>query len=342
MFSKKKKMDWLDHATYLYSSVVATGTVSIYLFNLTDYIYNVPLMCIAIPYFVLDFFNCNPSLKIHHVCAVWLFCGMLWEPHPTISLFLFKSEISTLLYNATAYVPRSFKDPLLLAFTAAFTKVRVWEYYFFLKSIESEMADSLLRVPLYTLYAINLYWFSLILRKMWGKNRTKGPRYVQMCQQIAAFSYLGTIPATATCLPVLAVHAFTAVTSFGYHRANAVGRPSLVWFVLDSAAVHGVMLMNVYIVAPDCVHMSAVINAYFFMLRISNEPSEASAISSISGLINSVFIFGCDASNLFKLDYALHLYLICLIFYVDFFNDLTYVCFHVLLWFNSRLFVSMI
>lgn len=334
-------MDWLDHATYLYSSVVAAGTGAVYLFNLTDYIYSVPLTCCALPYFVLDFVHCKPSNKIHHVCVAWLVLGMLREPHPAISMYMYKIELSTLLYNAIPYVPRAVKGPLTLVFIAAFTKTRVWEGYFFLKSVESELQGSLLRVPLCALYAVNLYWFSLMLRNM-CKHRAKGPRYVNMCQQIAAFSYLGAIPATATCPPVLAVHACTAVTSFGYHYCNAVGRPSLFWFVADSAAVHAVMVMNVYIAARACLSWSLATNAYFFLLRVSNDPSEAITFSSISLLIDSLFILGGEASNLFKLDYALHLYLICLIFYVDFFNDLTYVCFHVLMWFNAHAFVSLL
>jgi hypothetical protein len=153
---------------------------------------------------------------------------------------------------------------------------------------------------------------------------------------------LGAIPATAACLPVMALHAVTAATSFGYHYSNAVGRPSLFWFVADSAAVHAVMFMNVCIAARASARFSAAVNAYFFLLRVSNDPSEAITFSSISLLIDSLFILGGDASNLFKLDYALHLYLICLIFYVDFFNDLTYVCFHVLMWFNAHAFVSLL
>lgn len=337
-----EKMTWLDHATYLYSSVIAAGTGAIYVFNLTDCIYNLPFTCAAMPYFFIDFFFCNPANKVHHICVVWLILSMLRDPHPAISLYMYKMELTTLLYNVLPYVPTSTKKAFTLLFFACFTKVRVIEGYYFIKSIEGTMVHcEYLRIPFYVLYAVNLYWFSLMLRKMWGKNFAKGPQYVKMCQQIAAFTYLGTLPATASCLPVLAVHACTNVTSYFYHSSKAAGRPSRTWFVLDSAAVHTILVMNVAIANPEWLGVSVANNAAFLALRLSIDDSKAIAISSVSIVLDSVLILGADVSNLFRIDYLLQCYIICLIFYVDFFNDLTYLCFHVLMWFNAHTMVSL-
>lgn len=334
-------MQAIDHATYLYSSVVAAGTGSIYLFNLTNHIYNEPFTYLALPYFVVDFFFCKPSNKIHHVCVLSLVTTMLWDPHPAVSMYLYKMELSTLLFNALPYVPEQFKRPLMAGFIAAFTKVRVVEGYFFLKKIESELeGNPHIRVPLYALYAVNLYWFSLMLKKMWGRDRAKGPNYARLCQRIAAFSYLGAIPATAACLPVMCAHAFAGVTSFFYHGFKGAGRPSRAWFVLDSVAVHAVMAMNVWIAAREWLTLSLVINAYCLLVRIVEAEEHAIPMTSVSVLVDSAFILGADSSNLFKFDYLLHLYLICLVFYVDFFNDLTYLCFHVIMTFNAGLMVG--
>jgi len=337
-------MTWLDHATYLYSSVIAAGTGAIYLFNLTDYANSVPLTYAAMPYFIVDFFLCNPANKVHHVCVVWLIGSMLWDPHPAIYLFMYKMELTTLMYNVLPYVPPKTKKAFTLLFFACFTKVRVIEGYFFIKSIEGTLVECAyyLRLPFYTLYAVNLYWFSLMLRKLWGKNRAKGPQYAKLCQQIAAFTYLGTLPATAACLPVLAVHACTNVTSYFYHSAKGAGRPSRLWFVLDSAAVHAILVMNVALANPEWLGASVANNAAFLALRLTIDDSKAIAISSVSIVQDSVLILAADVSNLFKIDYLLQCYIICLIFYVDFFNDLTYLCFHVLMWFNAHTMVSLV
>jgi hypothetical protein len=104
------------------------------------------------------------------VCTLSLIYSTRMEPFPEVSFFLYKMEMTTVLFNMLPYVSKRVKTPLSLAFAVGYTKVRVLDYYFFLESVRR--ANWELQVPLYVLYAVNLYWYTLILSKLWLKSRT--------------------------------------------------------------------------------------------------------------------------------------------------------------------------
>jgi len=161
----------LDHLTNAWSSIIAIGCSILYFGNMTNYLSYTPLTCVAVPYFALDIMKCNMSNKIHHLCTLSLIYSTRMEPFPAVSFFLYKMETTTVLYNMLPYVPKGVKTPLSLAFVAGYTKVRVFDYYFFLESIRSANWET--QVPLYVLYTINLYWYTLILSKLWNRFKSR-------------------------------------------------------------------------------------------------------------------------------------------------------------------------
>ena len=217
----------------MWSTAIAILASGMFIGN-SDYGYHTHLSYFAMAYFIVDMRTCNVSHKLHHVCTLWL---LYWVINHSQLMFLCKMEMSTLLLNLIPYV--KYTILLKVLFLAVFVKTRVYDYYYFL----SEM-DTLTPIffGFFILYTVNLYWFSLMIKKIWG-DRTKGPYYVTLCHQINQFSYLGTLPAL-TCLPMSMVHGFVSITSFWYHYSSMYNH-TMFWFILDSIAIHAVFLLNI-------------------------------------------------------------------------------------------------
>jgi hypothetical protein len=241
-------------------------------------------------------------------------------------------EMSTLLLNVIPYV--NYKIPLKVLFLTAFVKTRVYDYYYFL----SEMGTlSPIFFCFFTLYTINLYWFSMMIKKMWG-DRTCGPYYVTLCHKINRFSYLGTLPSLA-CLPMSIVHGFISITSLGYHHSS-IYKHDMKWFILDSIAIHAVLLLNVISVQSSFVFLSLWVNLFTLIYRIVivdfNNTQPSLSMSYYPVLLDSILILCSDIPFQAKLDYALQLYLMGISLYMKCFNDLSYIGFHIVCWFNAN------
>jgi hypothetical protein len=264
---------------------------------------------------------------IHKGCAMWI------DHIPNLVGFLFKTELAALV----GYLLPCVKIPIVFKF-------QVCDYYFFLKgpAAQAIFADALsLRVCCYAVYAANLYRFSRLLKKEWG-NRAKGAYYVTLCQKIATYSYLGALPASMTCPKMFAVHSFTAATSFFYHNAVAVGdQDRLVWFALDSIAVHAILLMNMSCVsvAPFFKIASFLVNITGLVLRVHivdlDNVNAALAMSYPCVLLDLGMFLTSDADPVLKFEFMHHIYLIGLVTFFELFNDMSYICVHVILWFNA-------
>lgn len=329
-----------QHLTYAWSTLIALAAGGVYVFNRTDWVYSPYLNTFAVAYFVDDFFKCPPLYKIHHVCTGCLLFALWVQHNPLLSFFLYKTELTTLLYNLLPYVPKACKPYVMGAFFLSFLKIRVLDYYTFLQDPAVEaffVKSAVLRGCFYALYAINLYWFSLMIKKMWGE-RTKGPRYAVLCQKVAAYSYLGVLPAATACPKMLFVHTFTAITSFFYHNAVAANAPRVNIFILDSVAVHAVTFLNMSSVTSLWVYTSAVVNLAALAARVALVPQYDLAIqmSYLPILCDGYIIVYSNASTTLKFDYALQLYLIFLCFQVKFLNEMSFICFHIIMWFNTR------
>jgi hypothetical protein len=230
----------------------------------------------------------------------------------------------------------------MVVFFLSFLKIRVLDYYTFLQdpAVEAFFVKSVvLRTCFYTLYAINLYWFALMVKKCWGK-RTQGARYAVLCQKVAAFSYLGVLPAATACPKMFFTHAFTAVTSFFYHNAVAANAPRVGIFVLDSIAVHAVTFLNMSAVTTSLwwICTSAVVNLAALAARVALVPkyNVAITLSFLPIVLDCGIIALSGASTALKFDYAFQLYLIFLCFHVAFLNEMSFICFHIILWFNAH------
>jgi hypothetical protein len=330
----------MDHFINGWSTLVAVAAGGTYLFDQADSVYKLYLLAFAMAYFVADIFHCRAVNKIHHFCAVGL-TYTLWDNAP-LFMFLCKMELTTILFNLLLYAPASLKPVVMGAFFLGFLKIRVVEFYFFLQDPAVEAwfaADALSRTLFYTLYAINLYWFSLILKKCWGK-RTQGARYAVLCQKIAAYTYLGTIPATMACPNLRWVHLFTATTSYFYHNAVAADAPRVGIFVLDSIAVHAVTFVNMKLVTTSTFLMllSSVVNLGTLAARFSLIPSYDLGIklSCLAIACDCLVVALSGAPTSLKFDYVLQFYLIFLSVYFEVLNEMSFLCFHVIIWFNAR------
>lgn len=240
------------------------------------------------------------------------------------------------------YVPESCKALTIAAFVITFIKFRVVDYYFFLQdpAVEFLLAESTqLRSSFYTLYAVNLYWFAVMIKTAWGE-RAQGAYYATLCQTVATYTYFGNIP-IALGFPHpkrLGVYAYTAFASFFYHNAVALNKPRRVWFILDSIAVHAVTMLNMSSAknSAQLQTFSVLVNLGALAARLHIEaPEVAMMVSAIPFAVDCGVIMWSDAPQTLKLDYLLQVYLSFLVFYVNFLNEMSFICFHVVLWFNT-------
>lgn len=315
----------------IWSTSIAALSSGMYICNST-YGYHKYLSYVAAAYFMADIRTCKLDHKLHHVCTF----GLLYLIHTHHHMmFLCKMEMSTLVLNLIPYV--KYKTQLKLLFLPLFVKIRVYDYYYFLHEISTTTTIPLL-FCFSILYAVNLYWFAIMVKNIWG-NRTKGPYYVNLCHQINTISYWGTIPFFA-CSQMSIVHGFTSITSFFYHLSIVNNNYVMIWFILDSIAIHAVFLLNIISVNSSFLFLSLWVNLFSLIHRILivdfTNIKLAISMSYYPIVLDSILILSSDIPTQVKIDYALQIYLMALVLTIDVLNDITYIGFHVLCWFNAR------
>ncbi len=317
----------------IWSTSIATLSSVMYICNST-YDYHNYLSYFATAYFMADIRTCKLDHKLHHLCTFGLL--YLIDTHHQM-MFLCKMEISTLVLNLIPYA--HYKMPLKVLFLPLFVKTRIYDYYYFLNEISNTTTLPLL-FCFSILYAVNLYWFAIMVKKIWG-NRTKGPYYVNLCHQINTISYLGTVP-YFVCSKMSMVHGFISITSFFYHRSivNKNQKHVMIWFILDSIAIHIVFLLNVISVNSSFLFLSLWVNLFSLIHRIIivdfTNIKPALSMSYYPIVLDTILILYSDIPTQVKIDYALQFYLMALVLYVEFLNDMSYIGFHVLCWFNAH------
>lgn len=317
----------------MWSTAIAVLASGIYIGDSEYYNCN-QLKWFAFSYFMVDLLSCKMVNKLHHICTL----GILYQvDNHDLLMFFYKVEISTIFFNLIPYV--KYKSLFKAIFFSLFIKIRVYDYYYFLVDYDSNM-PLCVRFSFYTLYAINLYWFSLLIKKVWG-NRTQGPYYETLCQQINRFSYFGTIPFFIACPRMAVVYGFITITSFFYHNAILYNKHKMFWFVLDSIAIHSVLLLHIISVnQPNFLFLSIWINLFSLIHRIAivdfNNIRPSLSMSYYPVLVDSIIILCSEIPTRTKFDYLLQLYAMGLILYIEFFNDMSYICFHIACWFNAN------
>lgn len=178
-----------------WQNIAALGVVSytVYLYSIDDII-----SCnnVLLTYFAFDIFFAKPEAALHHTfCVMMMSCNLPYGYNHEDSIFilrpLIKTEVSTiflllkLLYeqNASAKQNSIVKTVFAMndvAFVTTFMKTRIWDLTFdvmlnpeIYQKNQKYLKDSTMRnlhfyVGFYGLYAMNLYWTSIIFRKLFN------------------------------------------------------------------------------------------------------------------------------------------------------------------------------
>lgn len=179
-----------------YENIASFFTTSLSLGSLVAYKYfdnNTflqPTTYVIFSYCFMDMFFCKKELLIHHLLTISgiLFCYIHnVEIEHTKSLYfsIISTELSTIFYIFYCWMSESngtfmkiVKSINYILFTVAFTKLRVYDYYYLVTDPETytilskyTSGDITLCLHAYStilgLFIMNLYWFSLICKKLY-------------------------------------------------------------------------------------------------------------------------------------------------------------------------------
>jgi len=119
-------------------------------------------------YFVCDIPYCTPVFKVHHVLgatAAWY--GIMVPTTPMIPA-VYGTELSSPLFLALRYCPPRLQPPLRGVFFVTFFVVRIYRYGRMLWQWHpyQDPYPEVGMVAAYGLFALNVYWFTLMARKV--------------------------------------------------------------------------------------------------------------------------------------------------------------------------------
>jgi hypothetical protein len=179
-----------------YNNIVSFVTSSISLMSLVAYQYfdyNTflqPTTYVIFSYCCVDMFFCKKEMVLHHLFTMsaisfTILHNMSIYDSSYIYLAIMSSELSSIFYIFNYWMSdlngtfmKIVKSINLILFTTAFTKLCVYDYYYFLTNPEtytiiSKYTDNNILNSLYAysgvfgLFILNLYWFSLICKKIY-------------------------------------------------------------------------------------------------------------------------------------------------------------------------------
>lgn len=182
LFPKQKNV--IDHWQPIITFCMISYTMYLYF---TDSI----LLCnkVLTTYFAVDIFFAQPEAIFHHtLCLLSLSCRYTYGVSDAESIVMLKpmikTEISTIFlfikffYDQNKWDNKTLYNINDLVFIATFVKTRIWDLTFY-SMLDPEvhklnrfyLQDSILKnlhfyVGFFGLYAMNLYWFSIMCRKM--------------------------------------------------------------------------------------------------------------------------------------------------------------------------------
>jgi hypothetical protein len=125
-----------------------------------------PIYGILGSYLIGDLFTKNgPDMILHHIVSL-AFLGSTLTLNPRDYLLeartMVNVEISTLFLSTNHLYPNTLCKVL---FATTFIKYRIWDYYWAFITKET-FNNPITKVSVYGLFGLNLYWLTLILKKV--------------------------------------------------------------------------------------------------------------------------------------------------------------------------------
>ena len=337
-----------------YSSILA-AVCSLGVFGVQEeyHDYAIPWLTKAgLMYFIMDFYDCKTSFRIHHMATFVLFGSLLYNPSTELATsvirMICKMEISTVFMNASILFPKI--KVLKHLFMLTFFYIRIYDFYWFFPAnfhIDDEMYYAYFSA-LIVLFAVQLYWEGLILKKLCG-DRFQGEHFLVISHIVTSVTYTFAIyseyASGGSTKGSLAMHALLAASSFAYHN-NPISVPC---FLADSVAIHLLMTYRCWRFNPFLLPMEAVYSLIMLYYRTRlfsphEDNSDAVFLSAFVTVFDYILLLwatpnGPGAALLWE--YSVQLMLAALSQQMSWFNDLSYIFFHGLLIANANTFGRM-
>jgi hypothetical protein len=225
---------------------------------------------------IFDFLLCTPDLIIHHIAALLLICPSLNSIHALSNLMhlmivVLKTEISSLFLVFREFIPKKYKrlsNINNILFIVLFFYTRIYQYsnkiiynetlHDDIDKYYSPFDAGLIKIGVYLLYFMNLYWFTIIIKTIVKKiNETGFLLSFQQSERIIQYLYFTS---SVACLniykpfinPIYFLDTFgvtmLSVTSYKYHNLLSkqtseeknVLDDDLIWYYIDD-----VLLINI-------------------------------------------------------------------------------------------------
>ena len=247
----------------------------------------------GIVYFVLDFFDTdNWSLKLHHLLAIVLSVCTINDMDSPISNAVRDVggmiELSSLLLNATKLFPKT--DWIKVAFAATFFYTRIYKFYFFFPEHFQDAGEyfHVMFTCSVTLYALQIYWGGLILRKMVKFLENPRINYVcnQLCGTTSFLAVFADVVSSASNPLSLFLHFVFALSSSLHHADKA----NVLFYIANAFMMHGVMAYRAYRLLPFQVFCwSSLLHITTFEIRVTFK-HQLEWLSSVAYLFDYVMI----------------------------------------------------
>ena len=224
---------------------------------------------------IFDSLLCTPDLIIHHIAVLLLICPSLNSIHALSNLMplmivVLKTELSTVFLVCRDFIPEKYKTITLvnnLLFMVLFMYTRIYEYtkkiiYNETINIEIEKYYSpfdagLIKIGIYLLYFMNLYWSAIIIKTFVEKINQSGLLLsFYQTEHVIKFMYFLSILACVCIYNPFSNHIYLldifgvtmlSITSYEYHNRvtkykldKNVLDDDLIWYYIDD-----VLLINI-------------------------------------------------------------------------------------------------
>lgn len=224
---------------------------------------------------IFDFLLCTPDLMIHHIAALLLICPSLNYidslPYliPSIIIAL-KTEISSIFLVFREFIPEKYKTLSRInniLFIILFFYTRIYQYsnkiiynetlHHDIDKYYSPFDAGLIKIGIYLLYFMNLYWFAIIIKTIVKKINQYGLLLsFQQSERIIQYLYFTSVVACLNIYNPFSNHIYLldifgvtmlSVTSYEYHNRvtkykidKNVLDDDLIWYYIDD-----VLLINI-------------------------------------------------------------------------------------------------
>jgi len=337
---------------FAFSSVLAV-LCTLGVFGVGEEYHEVAIPYIAgagIVYFLLDFYDCKLAYRIHHGATIVIFGCIIYDPSTELATSVIRMvsnmEISTLFLNACILLPNN--KLLQCLFLVTFFYIRIYLFYWFFPE-HFHIMDDLYHAyfaSLMVLFVVQLYWGGLLLKKI-VRDSFQGEKYVKICHAITSSSYVLAIYADyvsgGATIASLTMHGLVAATSFMYY----INPDSENCFIADSIAIHLIMSYRSWRFQPNGIEVQVLFSLMILYYRTQSVRANKDAIAEMCILSSFVtmydyiiMVFNTPnglASPLIW-EYSVQILLMYMSQYMNWFNDLSYIFFHIGLIANANTF----